>query len=284
MFWQDEPLIEWVKRNPPSWSNQIIKNWEDIFPHNGELNTHLFLLKSEAKRQAIDMRTVIGQWDHYAGQTWIDALLKPNYKPGKIKNTVHLFDTNANYYFNEEKKEIYFDSVNGKHWYSHGGGNHRTVIAKFGFAMAQEKTKCSKLLEGVFTTNYTVDWKTFNFYKELTKCIKENDLDILFSFERFRKNEIRKENCHIETFHTIFHVADYRYKFNGGLHSHITASQFCQFAEWVIESRGELTRLDKMRHLFQFLFGNNKNGLLYPNSGKTKRIPFEEIARLRNSQ
>lgn len=118
MNWKDEPLLRWLSRREPSWANDRILRWSDVFPRDTEPDVMGFVIKEHRNSNTtIDMRTVVGQWDHYAGQTWAEALLDPQWKPGKIKYNLERADENPNYYFNGEiQGDINLYSIDGTSW------------------------------------------------------------------------------------------------------------------------------------------------------------------------
>lgn len=98
MSWQNESLVAWVTRQSPPWANEKIRHWHEVYPENNhEIPIQAFILKKDSKRADIDVSKVVGQWDHYAGQIWLDALMQPGYKSWKIENTIRLFDENGSY-------------------------------------------------------------------------------------------------------------------------------------------------------------------------------------------
>ncbi len=265
MFWQDEPLVNWVQRESPAWSQETIKSWEATFPRGGQVDILPFVKRSEGIRKSINMRSVVGQWEHYAGQSWHDALLKPQYKEGKMRRTIHLFDNKPEYYFNSVEKDIYFSSVCGQEWYTTGGGNHRTVVAKFALAMASAKTDDSFELHNVHTRLYTVDWDAFNLFSQLMALIKQEKIDIHPSVERFEiySNLSELDPHSLEIYAPIFHISDFRLR-REGLFAHLTSNQFCEYASWIIRNHGQVTQWEKRQYWWRFFLLKDSDRLIYP--------------------
>ncbi|MHB1665241.1 MAG: hypothetical protein ACYCT7_08290 [bacterium] len=260
MLWQDEPLLDWVKRETPSWANNKIRHWHEVFPENDySVPFRAFITKIESKRSDIDMCNVVGQWDHYANQTWINALTAPQYKPWKINNTIRLFDENGSYYFDNEEKGIHFDSIDGKKWFSNGGGNHRTVIAKFAFAIAKAKTGNNFLLKNVITNQYTVDWESYRLYKQLDKFIVNYNIKITILVD--------SKNNQPDFFITDSRFPKYRFLVynNNTLYEHLKPKEFKSYAEWVINTKGNISKRDKIIYLLKSFFVENyRDSLIYP--------------------
>ncbi|MDD2914981.1 MAG: hypothetical protein PHP70_06640 [Gallionella sp.] len=252
MSWKDESLLSWVTRQAPLWANSQILHWNDVFPRDDDFGVREFVIEERrSSNSTIDMRSVVGQWDHYAGQTWAEALFDPKWKPSKIRHCLNKADENPEYYFNGEvQDDISFNSVDGISWYSVNSGNHRTIIAKFLCEMYYEKTGHYPLVAGVSTTHYVVDWELYNFFKQLRK-LQDHGIHVSFVRRSIRRSEL------------YFSVGDYRFN-RDGKYGQLKPNQFKAYARWVIQNDGALTRWDKFHHLKQVVFGDSRK-LIYPN-------------------
>jgi hypothetical protein len=94
--------------------------------------------------------------------------IPPKYKMYKTEYMLKRFDVDNDYFFSDEKR-----------WYTDGG--HRTIVAKFGLYMAQEKTGKNYFLKNVKMCYYPIDWNILNIYKKPLSLIKENKWDIYIS-------------------------------------------------------------------------------------------------------
>lgn len=251
MWWNDEDLLTWVDKTRPPWGEDCIKSWDDAFPED----VRPFVTSTDTRWRNINMETVVGQWDHYAGQTWRSALTGAN--DSKMRSAIRAFAENPEYYFNDAEKTIYFDSVDGESWYTNGGGNHRTVVAKFAHCMAKHKTKESVTINNVHCTQFDADWDTYNRYTDLKKCIENNGLHISV--------EPRIDDTHQESKLVIF-VSDWRMS-KDGLFDHLKPDQFRLYAEWVVSTQGKMSVFDKSRYWWQWIFSGKRLRLVYPGTG-----------------
>lgn len=207
----------------------------------------------------IDMREVIGQRDHYAGQTWLNAAIDPQYKEGKMRDTFRLYETNPDYYFSGEVSNgISFSSLNGGTWYSDGGGNHRTVVAKFACDRVYEQTGVYPLVNNVSKHYYHVDIEAWTLFSRLRALV---DKGIHVSVNRVKQLEYKAGGCHTTEYIPRFHISDFRFNHRGRA-EFLDASEFCKYAHHVLKSDAALTRYDKALHYWHFWFGDS-NKLIY---------------------
>lgn len=245
MNWKNEPLLSWLSCRSLPWANNRILDWNDAFPRGTDVDAMRFVIERHHNPDAkIDMRTVVGQRDHYAGQTWLEALCSPQYKPGKMQGVITRADDNPNYYFSGAiQRGIQLSSIDGVSWYSDTGGNHRTVIGKFLSEMHFDKKGEYPLVAGVSLTRYVIDWESHDLFKKL---LTFKDYGIHVSLQPREAG-----SC------LIFHVGDFRFSRRGKF-EHLTAEQFCTYAKWIINNDAKLTKLDKLQHWRQFWFGNQE--------------------------
>jgi hypothetical protein len=260
-------LIAWVRDTPPKWASETIKHWYDVFPRNGPVDVMQFVTEERWSVNAVRMDSVVGQWDHYAGCTWRDALLEPKYRAGRMANVLRMLDSNPGYYVApvSEPKEVYFSSVDGQEWYCDGGGNHRTIVAKFALALAQARHGHPAVLPGVELRRYVVDWACHDLYLRLSKLVVERELGIDIKLERHRIDHSTKGS---ETYATVFFVTDWRHVgsalSNATLMTHLDADEFCAYSRWVLASHGVLSGMDRLKIALHRWFGRHPRSLVFP--------------------
>lgn len=254
-----DKLIDWVKTSPPSWASEKIQNWEDVYQRRQGVDMLTFVTREEFEREAtLDMRQVIGQWDHYAGQSWAEAALDPNYKPSKMERCFQLFDENPNYYFNGELAGgISVSSLNNGPWYSDHGGNHRTVVAKFACAFIEQKTGQYPLVRGINKHLYFANTEAWRLCTQL----KQLDAGIFVTPIRSPAGETKHNNIQILNYDLVFKVVDQRFS-RQGRRQDLTAAQFVQYATHVLSTQAVVSRYDWLRHYWEWWFGST-DALIY---------------------
>lgn len=269
MHWKNEKLIDWIRETPPFWGHDIIRDMDQDYPEHNESVPGVmpFVYLVEHTSEDIDPDTIVGQWDHYAGQTWLDAIFKPDYKPGKIMSCLNKADSNPGYYFNKIDG-IQLTSFDGKNWYSHTGGNHRTIIGKFMTAMAEAKTGEKHYLSGISTTRYHIDYEYFNMYKKLALLIREMGLKITLD-ARSEPQKNWPNNFELKIF-----VHDSRKGLNVARYGWLSTIEFGKFAMWVLEHNGKYPIWYQVKDFFGLLPGFEQQKLIYPRmSGQHMSAP-----------
>ncbi len=157
-----------------------------MFPTQHGASLEDFVVRECRRRDVhMDMRNVVGQTDHYAGQTWRDAALEPQYRPGKMRDVFAQFERNPGYYFNDELDNgIMLGSIDGTHWYTDGSGNHRTVVARFACDRIARLTGQYPLVRGVSTCHYHADTQAWNLFCQLSQLSKRHAEAITITIER----------------------------------------------------------------------------------------------------
>ncbi len=203
-------LIDWVEKNKKQykWFNEKILEWDDFKIDNGKPYKCFVISEKIEESSTIDTQRIVGQWNHYAGQTWLEALLEPQYKEGKMKSTIALADNNPNYYFSLDKKnDICFSSIDGKNWYSNQG-NHRTVLGKFVCEREFLINKTKQIIGGVNKYLYFVDWETIKLYENLLDFIKKNNINLSIIIDRVKMSD----GCYEPIFHLHLNFKSYDIK------------------------------------------------------------------------
>ena len=258
-----QPLIEYVTGNTPSWAQETIRNWEKVFTRHGEVDTMQFVIREVFEPMSqIDMREVVGQWDHYAGQTWLDAATDPQYKPSKMCDAFRKYDENPSYYFSGELENgICLSSLNGGPWFSDSGGNHRTIVAKFACERTFGETDIYPQISGVLKHHYVADLEALDLF---TKLLPFRDQGIHATVERGQMKDSRTSGKHVIDYELAFFVWDSRFG-DDARSQWLSPQQFRHFARHVLRRNGQLTRLDRLQH-YWLQFGRNDSGsLIYKN-------------------
>lgn len=247
MSWKTESLIDWIQGNVPSWSQHAIRNLEQDYPQHPEQKNGedvpgvlSFVYLTERTVQDIDPLSIVGQWDHYAGQTWMDALLDPQWRPGKIQSCLNEAECNPEYYF-EPLKGIHLTSYDGKNWYTHMSGNHRTIIGKFLLDMASSKINKKLNFKGLSTTRHFIDHEYLDKYEALSKLIEDKVLAISLTAKADPKENTGQtiNNKTIHEYEAKIFVYDSRMGDNAVRYEWLSAREFCKYAKWVLDNNGQ---------------------------------------------
>lgn len=240
-------LFDDILTTEQAWSLREIAEWRDMFPTQHGASLEDFVVRECRRRDVhMDMRNVVGQTDHYAGQTWRDAALEPQYRPGKMRDVFAQFERNPGYYFNDELDNgIMLGSIDGTHWYTDGSGNHRTVVARFACDRIARLTGQYPLVRGVSTCHYHADTQAWNLFCQLSQLSKRHAEAITIAIER--------EELHLSdvpggkdiTWRLRFFVYDRRF---GGIAraEHIDAARFCAYARHVLAQDGKPSWRDRV--------------------------------------
>ncbi|KAE8753584.1 hypothetical protein FSO04_44325 [Paraburkholderia madseniana] len=257
-------FIAIVVENPPAWANETIRNWEEIFDRRGVADVLDFVTQeiSEPLSQ-IDMRQVIGQDGHYAGQTWLEAVTDPQYKPSKMDSAFRKYDDNPSYYFSGEvRNDMYFSSLNGGPWYCDSGGNHRTIVAKFVCERLFRERGTYPLVCGVLKHSYFADLEALDLFKKLHEF---RDRGIHVTVQRRQLSDYLVSEKHIFEYEPTFFVADFRFDRDNLRSQWLSAQQFHHFARHVLKHDGRVTRFERLKHYWlQFACGDFSSLILPP--------------------
>lgn len=179
-------IVNWVNANKDrfKWFNDKILEWDKLKIDNGKDFKSFIFTENIEENGAINARSIKGQWNHYAGNTWINALLYPNYKPSSMKKVIWLANDNPTYYFSSDRKaDICYVSFDGEHWYS-SQGNHRTVVGKFVCEYETYVNNNKQMIRGVDKIRYYVDWEAVKLYERLTKFVRNNGINLQITVEK----------------------------------------------------------------------------------------------------
>ena len=239
-------LLDDILATPQPWSQQPIAEWRDMFPAQHGASLDDFVVRECRRRDAhMDMRNVVGQTDHYAGQSWRDAVLEPQYRPGKMRDVFARYERNPGYYFNGELDNgILLGSIDGEPWYTDGGGNHRTVVAKFACDRIARRTGHYPLVRGVSTSHYQPDMQAWYLFCQLRQ--RHADL-IQLSVTREGGEKTVVAGATEITWRLRFFVQDGRF---GGIAraEHLDAARFCAYARHVLAHGGKPSWRDRVLH------------------------------------
>jgi len=253
-------LLDWLTATPPPWANDKILNWEDHYKRQGEVDMLSFVNREVFESNAsLDMRNVVGQWDHYAGQTWLDAVLAPQYKEGKMRDVFRKYQENPDYYFNGEVQDgISVNSLNGGAWYSDGGGNHRTVLAKFACENIFQRTGEYPMVMGVHKHQYFVAMEAYELFVHMRQF---EDKSLHVSVERETRERQESTGLTAINYNVKFHVGDYRFS-RSGRAQWLDVAEFVRFAKHVLKTNASLSTSDKIKHHWREFCGD-RGSLIY---------------------
>lgn len=262
IHWKDRSIREWIVRERPSWAFDVIRSWDtDAKEHRP--NWEVFKTEIVHANAEIDPTRIVGQWDHYSGQTWWDAFWEPKYKVGKMRAVERQSDENPLYYFQSGMHDISFDTFDGgRRWYSRQG-NHRTVIGKFLLAMAHAKTGTLAHFPIVPVTYFSSDEPTFSAFHSLLACIEENQLLIHVDARSITLANLQVNGSQRTIKEPYIFVSDGRLS-NLGQAARMDPVTFGRYASWVIESRGRLKLRERLTSMF---FGSGDEVIRVPGFG-----------------
>lgn len=254
-------LFEFVTENPPFWANNVIENWENVFVRSGSTDMMDFVTCEVYEDMAqVDMRQVIGQWEHYAGQTWFEAASNPQYKPSKMRTMFRLYDENPSYYFSGKVANgICLSSLNNGPWFSVSGGNHRTIIAKFACERVFQETGVYPLISGVAKHQYYVDVEAWELFKQL-RVFADHGIHVTVKRQRLEDRCLRGKKT-IE-YELAFHVADFRFNRNGRK-QWLPTDEFSRFARYIVRQNAAVTSLERLRHYWLCFSHGDVDSLIY---------------------
>ena len=222
------------------WSQQMIAERRDMLPEKHGVSVEDFIVREYQRHDAhMDMRHVVGQTEHYAGQSWRDAALEPQYRPGKMRAAFAQCERNPDYYFNGELANgIKLGSIDGRKWFTDGGGNHRTVVARFACDRIARQTGRYPLVRGVSTCHYQPDLQAWQLFCQLRQRHAEA---IFLSVTRVAipgGNDI--------AWRLQFFVVDRRF---GGIPraAHLDTARFCAYARHVLAHGGQPSWRDRIQ-------------------------------------
>lgn len=252
----NKPLIESVVENPPLWAHDTIHNLANVFDRHGKASMEKFVTRDICELHAsIDMREVIGQEGHYAGQTWFEAATKPRRKPENMRFMFTEYDRRPSYYFTGEvNNDMYFARLNGGPWFCDSGGNHRTVVAKFACDRLFQETGTYPLVHGVLKHHYFSDLDSFDLFRKLQKF---EDDGLVVTVERQKVRDSQSDGKHILEYEQTFFVADHRFSRDHLRSQWLSTEQFRRFARHVIQQDGRITRRERLTHYWLRYFGND---------------------------
>lgn len=243
---KDENLVDWLVRNPPYWAHDVIRDLEQDYPYNDPqdgLGLREFVYLTEFSNSNVDPEKIVGQRDHYSGQSWFDAIIDPKLSLGKMRECLRLADCNPDYYF-QDLSGIHLTSYDGQNWYSDNDGNHRAIIGKFLLAMIAVRTGEKHCFPHVSIMRQHIDYTCRSIYLQLNKLINEAQVDIDLNVASVPlpgsvgQSEIR-----------VF-VSDNRWGKNLERFGWLSPAEFAKFADWVIACDGVLSKWDKLKNSF----------------------------------
>lgn len=167
------PIAIWAERNPPHWQTQQIETWDD-----NRLQRLLPFVRSHfwSDRHSLNVFNVVGTaHPDYQGLSWIEFLAQGR----RMRENQRLLQANPGYYFETTVKapSMLYVSLNGKHWYVNGDGNHRTCLARFHFdRLATLGDAAQTMIHGVTVDDYRIDWATQRAFEGLRRHCEDGRL------------------------------------------------------------------------------------------------------------
>lgn len=249
MLWKRLRLVDWIGTHIPDWAHETIRSWDQAIEPACGVFALQFLLRTRRANRSIDVRQIVGQQVHYAGQTWLSTV-DPSQRSGKMRECLERVDVDPWYYFTPaERHHLSLVSFNGAEWYSNTGV-HRAIVAKFLHAYYQAETGFHPLLHNVPTVQHFVDQDTLDQYLKLDRLVHELKLPITMSV----KSGPRMADASIEAEEMFeaprIYVTDRRLS-EGSVHQSrvLTAKAFRVYASWVCATAGEVSRKDRVRYV-----------------------------------
>ena len=163
------PIDAWVSQNRPHWSRAAIDRWDE-----NRLQSLMPFVRSHywSDRHSVNVFAVVGTaHPDYCGMSWEQFLAAGK----RMRANKALLESNPEYYFDTGVKlpTMLFVSLNGKHWYVNGDGNHRTCLAKFHFARLSALGLATQtMIHGVTIDDYRVDWRLHDAYLKLKEALR----------------------------------------------------------------------------------------------------------------
>lgn len=249
-------LSEWIVSTSADFADQPILNWKDVFPRLDPADMRLFVTSETwTGNTSVDPREIVGQWEHYAGQTWREAALDPQCTEGKMRQALRMADEKPEYYWNaEHKSDFLLVRLNGGRLYS-DQGNHRTVAVKFLSEKLSQAGWYPRLV-GVSVIDYVADMSAFNAYVALKKYA---DMELHVTVDREKLSEVREPGRYVLTHRLRFHVGDFRFSRDGRM-QWLSAIEFVRFVRHIERTNGIPTRADRWAHHWRtWVRGDSRN-------------------------
>lgn len=160
------PIAIWVEDNRPHWMDDQIETWDD-----NRLMALMPFVRSHfwSDRHSINVYSVVGTaHPDYQGLTWGQFLAQGR----RMRENQRLLQSNPGYYDETTVKapSMLYVSLDGKHWYVNGDGNHRTCLARFHYQRL-DTLGCGAqtMLHGVTVDDYRIDWPTRRAFEGLQR-------------------------------------------------------------------------------------------------------------------
>lgn len=198
-------ILKWADTNRPGWADKPIERWDsDKFDRlTPFIKSHYW-----SDRHSVNVFSVVGTaHPDYIGLSWREFL----HQGRRMRANQEMLATNPKYYeqtFVKQPSMLYI-SLNGKHWYVNGDGNHRTCLARFYFDQQNlDHSHTMTMVHGVTSDDYRVDWDLYHLYQNLLKAIRAAKLN--FQIEPVRSHFERQDGpgWKIDKYQTQLKVLD----------------------------------------------------------------------------
>lgn len=165
---QDGSILAWAHVNPLHWAGNAITAWDEDKFHSV---TPFIISHYWSDRHSINVFSVVGTaHPDYISLSWLEFLGQGKRMPVNQ----HLLQTNPCYYHDTAVKHpsMLYVSLDGKHWYVNGDGNHRTCLARFHFERLNSHGRPSQtMIHGVTVDDYRVDWAFHDVFQRLQNVL-----------------------------------------------------------------------------------------------------------------
>lgn len=163
------PLFLRAIQHPPKWANDEILAWDQQYFNSVQAFIRHHYWTSQG---SVNVFQVVGTaHQQYQHRPWLDLLTSGK----RMDINLPLQHKNPEYYRNTSSKVpmMYFNTLDGIHYYIGSDGNHRTCIAKFMFYETGETQ-----LHGVTINHYDVHHAFYQLFQQLQHKVKQLNLPI----------------------------------------------------------------------------------------------------------
>ena len=176
-------LLQKTNKNPPVWANDILLPWNDKLLDQ----KRAFIQKHYWTGQgSVNVFNVVGTiHSDYANKSWLNLLNNGK----RMSLNIPLLEAKPEYYHaSDELKQpaMYYNTLDGIHYYIADDGNHRTCLARFYFY-----EKGLTQITGVNINHYHIDELFYSVYQQIRHEIHEQNLPVIIHPE---KEAIKRED------------------------------------------------------------------------------------------
>ncbi|MDG2961741.1 hypothetical protein [Exercitatus varius] len=166
------PLFLKAIQQPPEWANDEILAWDQQYFNLAQAFMRHHYWTSQG---SINVFRVVGTaHQQYQHRPWLDLLTSGK----RMDINLPLQQKKPEYYREVQPKVpmMYFNTLDGIHYYVGADGNHRTCIAKFMFYETGETQ-----LHGVTINHYDIHNEFYQLFRQLQSRIKQLNLSVVIT-------------------------------------------------------------------------------------------------------